>query len=435
MDISLIKPYPKNAKQHPKRQIEQIANSIKEFGFNQPIVIDKNNTIIVGHGRYEAAKLLGLKDVPIIQVNLTEEQAKAYRLADNKLNESEWDMGLVIEELKGLSEPMIDLTGFDKDLIIEPDEKDDEVPEIPEEPKSKLGDLYELGNHRVLCGDSTKKEDVERLMDGKKADMVFTDPPYNVDYQGGMGTHKQNKRSGILNDKMEKGDFNEFLYQALKLIIDNTVGGIYICMSSSELDSLKDAFERGGGHWQSFIIWVKNNFTLSRSDYQNTYEPIMYGWPKRVKNHYFIDRRDISNVWEELEKVKTKFDGQFTTIEFQGFKVRIEGKVNKGEIIRKKQRIDIWRYDKPIVNPEHPTMKPVALCTEAITNSSKTDGIVLDTFLGSGSTLIAAEKTGRICYGMELDPKYVDVIVQRYVDYTGNRNIKLNGKEIIWQKK
>ena len=162
MKIENIKPYEKNAKKHPKKQVEQIAKSIKEFGFNQPIVIDKKGVIIVGHGRYEAAKLLGLSDVPVIEVELTEEQAKAYRLADNKLNESEWEMDLVIEELKGLSEEMLDLTGFDKDLIIEPDDKDDEVPEVPEEPKSKLGDLYELGNHRVLCGDATKKEDVER---------------------------------------------------------------------------------------------------------------------------------------------------------------------------------------------------------------------------------------------------------------------------------
>ena len=163
-----ITPYSKNAKKHPKKQIEQVANSIKEFGMNQPIVVDKQGVIIVGHGRYEALKHLGweVKDEYIKVVDLTEEQAKAYRLADNKLNESDWDMALVVEELKELSEPYLDLTGFDRDLIIEPDEKDDEVPDVPEEPQSKLGDLYELGNHRVLCGDSTKIEDVERLMEG-----------------------------------------------------------------------------------------------------------------------------------------------------------------------------------------------------------------------------------------------------------------------------
>jgi len=177
-----IRPYEKNQKKHPKKQIEQVANSIKEFGMNQPIVVDKQGIIIVGHGRYEALKLLKWEIKPeyIKVVDLTEEQAKAYRLADNKLNESEWDMSLVIEELKGLSEPMLELTGFDRDLIIEPEEKDDEVPEVPEEPKSKLGDLYELGNHRVLCGDSTSLESVESLMDGKKADISFTSPPYNA---------------------------------------------------------------------------------------------------------------------------------------------------------------------------------------------------------------------------------------------------------------
>ena len=438
MKLSLIKPYEKNAKKHPKKQIEQVANSIKEFGFNQPIVVDKNNVIIVGHGRYEAAKLLGLKDVPVIKVDLDEEKAKAYRLADNKLNESEWDMGLAIEELKELSKEMFELTGFDNDLLLDTDLKDDEVPETPKEPKSKLGDLYELGQHRVLCGDSTREEAVLRLCGGNRAQMCFTDPPYNVDYQGGgsYANHKSGpkEREGIKNDKMSKGSFKQFLIQAMKPIVKNTDGGIYVCMSSSELDSLKDSFEQAGGHWQSFIIWAKNNFTLSRADYQNTYEPILYGWRDGIVNHYFTERRDIANVWEDLREVKTEYDGKETTITFQGFKVKIAGKVEKGEVIKKKQHTDIWRYDKPTRSAEHPTMKPVSLVTEALTNSSNKGDIVLDTFLGSGSTLIACEKSGRICYGVELDPKYADVIVQRWVDYTGNEKVVKNGKEIKWQR-
>lgn len=329
---------------------------------------------------------------------------------------------------------MFALTGFDKDLLIEPDEKDDEVPEIPEEPKSKLGDLYELGQHRVLCGDSTQGEAILKLCGGNRAQMCFTDPPYNVDYTGGMGTHEKNEREGIQNDKMSKEAFREFMEKAMQPIVTNTDGGIYVCMSSSELDSLRDGFEKVGGHWQSFIIWVKNNFTLSRADYQNTYEPILYGWRNGIVNHYFTQRRDIANVWEDLSKVKTEYDGNDTTITFAGFKVKLKGKIEKGEVIRKKQHTDIWRHDKPTKSSEHPTMKPVALVTEAITNSSSEGDIVLDTFLGSGSTLIASEKTGRICYGVELDPKYVDVIVQRYVDYTGNENIKLNGEEIVWKR-
>lgn len=436
MKIENIKPYEKNAKKHPKKQVEQVAKSIKEFGFNQPIVIDKKGVIIVGHGRYEAAKLLGLSDVPVIEVELTEEQAKAYRLADNKLNESEWEMDLVIEELKGLSEDMLDLTGFDKDLIIEPEDKDDDVPGFPKEPKSKLGDLYELGNHRVLCGDSTKEECFEKLMNGAKAQMCFTDPPYNVDYKGGgsYANHKKGakNREGMKNDNMSKEQFKEFLYSAMQLINKNTNGGVYVCMSSSELDSLKESFERAGGHWQSFIIWVKNNFTLSRADYQNTYEIILYGWSDKTKNHYFLGDRDVANVWEDLSELKTEFDGENTTISFSGFKVKIKGKA-EGQVVRKKQKIDIWRYDKPISSKQHPTMKPVQLIFEAIRNSSKEEEIVLDTFLGSGSTLIACEKTNRVCYGMELDPKYIDVIVQRYVDYTGNNKIKKNGVEIEWK--
>jgi len=273
-----------------------------------------------------------------------------------------------------------------------------------------------------------------RLCEGNRAQMCFTDPPYNVDYQGGMGTHEQNKRERIQNDKMSKGAFREFMEKAMRPIVQNTDGGIYVCMSSSELDSLKDGFEAVGGHWQSFIIWVKNNFTLSRADYQNTYEPILYGWRGGIVNHYFTQRRDIANVWEDLSKVKTEYDGKSTTITFQGFKVRIQGKVEKGEVIRKKQHTDIWRHDKPTKSSEHPTMKSVGLIVEAITNSSGQGDIVLDTFLGSGSTLIASEKTGRICYGMELDSKYIDVIVQRYCEYTGNYNIIKNGEEIVWQK-
>lgn len=288
--------------------------------------------------------------------------------------------------------------------------------------------------HRVLCGDSTKKEDVERLMSGNSAQMCFTDPPYNIDYQGGVGAHKQNKRERIQNDKMSKEDFREFLNKAIKSIVKNTDGGIYICMGPSELDSLKGEFEKAGGQWQSFIIWVKNNFTLGGADYQNTYEPILYGWRKGVVNHYFIDRRDIANVWEDLSKVKTEYDGKETTITFAGFKVKLQGKIEKGQVIRKKQYVDIWRHNKPIKSSEHPTMKPISLVTEAILNSSREGNIVLDPFLGSGSTLIASEKTNRICYGIEIDPKYIDVIIQRYVDYVNSPNVIKNGEKIKWQK-
>lgn len=380
-----IKPYEKNQKKHPKKQIEQVAASIKEFGMNQPIVVDKQGVIIVGHGRYEALKLLKWEIKPeyIKVVDLTEEQAKAYRLADNKLNESEWDMALVIEELKGLSEPMLELTGFEKDLIIEPDEKDDEVPEVPEEPKSKLGDLYELGQHRVLCGDSTKIEDVERLMDGKKADMVFTDPPYNMAYTGSA----TKRREKIENDNMD--NFGAFVTDATTAMVASAKvsAPFYMFTSEEEIPTIKQAYRDCGLKPHQTLIWKKHRIGFGGSDYQHTYEPFVYGWTGH-KERYMINQRNLSDVWE---------------------------------------------FARPTTSELHPTMKPIDLIVFAMANSSKQDDIVLDPFLGSGSTLIASEKTGRICYGMELDPKYIDVIVQRYVDYTGNTKIKKNGVEIEWK--
>lgn len=352
-----ITPYPKNQKKHPKKQVEQVANSIKEFGMNQPIVVDKNGVIIVGHGRYEALKLLKWEIKPeyIKVVDLTEEQAKAYRLADNKLNESEWDMALVIEELKGLSEPMLELTGFDKDLIIEPDEKDDEVPEVPVEPQSKLGDLYELGNHRVLCGDSTKIEDVEQLMDGKKADMVFTDPPFP-------------NNSGIMHEMI--------------------VG-------------IEDAFNNARTFCNHTMIWFWDN----------------------LQNTPFDEKINARHIWHKTNGWQA---GYFEMMnEYRGNEERGECKVYSHPNVGVLKRSEVGG---------HLTPKPTALPVEIMLEKTKENHLVLDMFLGAGSTLIASQKTGRICYGMELDPKYIDVIVQRYVDYTGNNKIKLNGKEIIWQK-
>lgn len=273
---------------------------------------------------------------------------------------------------------------------------------------------------KITCKHCKKEFEINKA----KANMAFCDPPYNVDYKGGMGAHSKNSREGILNDKMSDSAFYQFLSEVSKRIMENVEGGVYICMSSSELANLKTAWENNGGHWQSFIIWVKNHFTLSRSDYQNTYEPILYGWPSAIKNHFFVDRRDIANVWEDLREIKTEFDGKYTSIKFQGFEVKIEGKAN-GIVKRKKQHMDIWRYDKPVRSPEHPTSKPVALCLEAIKNSSEKGDRVLDLFLGSASTLIACEKCGRICLGMELDCQYIDVAITRFEKFTGQKAIKI----------
>ena len=390
MLIENIKPYEKNAKKHPKKQIEAVAKSIKEFGFNQPIVLDKDNVIIVGHGRFEASKLLGLKDVPTITVDLPEDKVKAYRLADNKLNESEWDMSLVIEELKGLDDTMFDLTGFDKDLIIEPDEKDDEVPEVPEEPQSKLGDLYELGGHRLLCGDSAKVDDLEKLMNGHKADMVFTDPPWNVNYGDTQKDNAQGyKPRTIMNDNMGD-DFIPFLMDVFAMTSAYSKGGspTYVVMSAQEWGGMMKVMRDNGYHWSSTIIWKKDRLVMSRKDYHTQYEPIWYGWKDGTRLKPVEDRKQS----------------------------------------------DVWEVKRPSDSPLHPTTKPVELVERAIINSSKNEDIILEQFCGSGSTLIASQKTGRVCYGMELDPKYVDVIVQRYVDYTGNEEIIKNGETIIWKK-
>jgi len=429
MKITEIKPYPKNTKKHPNKQLLQIANSIKEFGWQQPIVVDKKGIIIVGHGRYFAYQKFNkeiLLPTPKIEISkLNKEQARSYRIADNKLNESDWDEDLLIEELKKLEDKLFNLTGFDYDFIADSTKDDDHVPETPTKAVAKKGDIYKLGEHVIMCGDSTSREDMGKLMDGQVAQMCFTDPPYNIDYQGAMNTHgRDKKRESIKNDKMSDENFYIFLSEISKIIIEYVIGGVYICMSPKELDNLKQAWEKNGGHWQSFIIWVKSHFTLSNADYKNTYEPILYGWAKGIKKHYFVGRKDIANVWEDLRNVKTVFDGRYTSIKFQGFEVRLEGEV-KGIIKRKKQRTDIWRYDKPTINREHPTMKPVALCLEAIRNSSKKEDVVLDIFGGSGSTLIACEKIDRKCRIMEIDGKYIDVIIKRWEDFTDQKAVKI----------
>ena len=376
-----ITPYPQNAKKHPQKQIEQIKASIKEFGMNQPIVVDRHGVIIVGHGRYQALLELGMEIKPeyVNQVLLNEEQAKAYRLADNKLNESEWDMNLVIEELKGLSEPMLELTGFDKDLIIEPDEADDEVPDVPEEPQSQLGDLYEMGKHRVLCGDSTKIEDVERLMDGKKADMVFTDPPYgmklNADYSGMKGWHQGKKYDNVIGDHTDfNNDFINNIFSVFKDTKEKFLWG-----ADYYVDLLPDFGKTG-----AWIVWDKRVDESKDKMYGSGFEML---WSQEKHQ-----RRMLRGMWAG----------------FMG--------------------------DSEARNRMHPTQKPTKILMEVMQEYCSSGEIVADLFLGSGSTLIASEKTGRICYGMELDPKYVDVIVQRYVDYTGNNEIIKNGEKIIWQK-
>jgi len=381
--IGNIRPYPKNAKKHGDDQVAKIAASIRAFGFNQPIVVDKDGVIIVGHGRFAAAMHLGLAEVPTITLKLSEEKTKAYRLADNKLNESEWDNPLAIEELRGMSIELAELTGFSLDALVPAaNEADEEIPEPPKKPVSKVGDLYIMGEHRLLVGDSTKGEDAERLFAGRQADMAFTDPPWNVDY-GGSSNPKYKGRT-IMNDDMDDEDWQQFSNEiAAQLFLNMKKGApLYLVMSAQEWPVVDGSLRAAGFHWSSTIIWAKDSLVISRKDYHTQYEPIWYGWK--------------------------------------------EGEARLVELEDRKQS-DLWQIARPKKSEDHPTTKPLELVERAITNSSKRGDLVVDLFLGSGSTLIAAERTGRVCYGMELDPAYADVIVSRWERQTGRKAQKVEG--------
>jgi DNA modification methylase len=383
IEIGRVIPYARNPRKN-EAAIAKVAASIKEYGFRQPIVVDEEMVIIAGHTRLQAAQTLALKKVPVhVATGLTPAQIKAYRLADNRTHEdAEWDEELLAIELGELNDLGfdLDLTGFD---AIELEElldgaamdgltEDDAIPEAPEVPVSKEGDIWLLGDHKLICGDSTKAKTMKALMGDELADMVFTDPPYNVDYGQTMKDNVRGTKRKIKNDNLG-ADFKKFLTDACTEMVKVCKGALYICMSSSELHTLHSAFADAGGKWSTFIIWGKNHFTMGRSDYQRQYEPILYGWPEGNK-HFWCGARDQS---------------------------------------------DLWHYDKPKSNDLHPTMKPVELVCRALTNSSKTKDIVLDSFGGSGTTLIAAEKLQRRARLIELDPAYVDVIVQRWEEFTG----------------
>ncbi|WP_419535657.1 site-specific DNA-methyltransferase [Endozoicomonas sp.] len=382
--VASLVPYANNARTHSDEQVTQIARSIEEFGFVNPVLVGSDDVIVAGHGRLMAARQLGMETVPVIVLgHLTETQRRALVIADNQITaNSGWDEGLLKQELAELDalDFDLDLMGFSDEelegllLLDEPEGQtdDDEIPEPEDHPVSQAGDLWVLGDHRVLCGSATEQADVETLMGGQLADMVFTDPPYNVDYANPEKNGKAKKDRRIKNDNLGT-EFYTFLLAAMSNLLGVCKGAIYICMSSSELDTLQKSFREAGGKWSTFIIWAKNTFTLGRSDYQRQYEPILYGW-KEGSEHFWCGARD------------------------QG---------------------DVWYFNKPVKNDLHPTMKPVELVERAIRNSSKTWDIVLDLFGGSGSTLIACEKSHRSARLMELDPKYVDVIVRRWEEYAG----------------
>ena len=375
-----------NPRQLTKDQYSQLKDSIKRFGLVDPLIVNKNkerkNILVGGHQRFKIAKEMGIDEIPCVEVDLTLDAEKELNIRLNK-NVGEWDYDALANYFD-----VGELTdwGFSNDELQfyeeEPEQgliDDDEIPEV-EEAITKEGDLWILGEHRVLCGDATKKEDVELLMDGQKANMVFTDPPYLMDFDGGMTTNKKgnwkksynSKHGGIKNDKIEKSKESDFLNSFNQNIKDVTIGSFYICFYRLKLDQFFKSLNDVGIKVRTLITWDKGNHTMSNSDYWSKCEHIFYGW---IDKHNFYGKSDY----------------------------------------------DIWNIPRTKKNDLHPTMKPIDLITKAINNSSLKDNIVLDPFLGSGSTLIAAEKTNRKCYGMELDPYYCDVIVKRWEEFTGKK--------------
>ena len=385
--IKALIPYINNSRKHSDEQVAQIAASIKEFGWTNPILVDGNNGLIAGHGRLLAARKLGMDKVPTIELShLSDIQKKALIIADNKLAlNSDWDNELLMLELKELDSTDFDLSvlGFDQDeldALLNPIEEtegltdEDAVPDVPEEPKTKIGDIYILGNHRLMCGDSCSVTDMEKLVNDRQVDMWLTDPPYNVAYEG-----KTKDALTIQNDSMSNDGFRQFLRDAYVTAdtVMKTGAVFYIWHADSEGYNFRGAAHDAGWKIRQCLIWKKSTMVMGRQDYHWKHEPCLYGWKEGAGHLWATDRK------------------QTTILEF----------------------------DKPSRNGEHPTMKPVALFEYQMLNNTKGGDIILDSFGGSGTTMLAAEKNGRIAYLMELDPKYCDVIVKRWEDFTGKQAV------------
>ncbi len=421
-------PYARNARTHSDTQVSQLAASIKEFGFNNPVAIDADGMILCGHGRVMAAQKLGLTEVPTVCLShLSDTQKKAYILADNKLAlNAGWDNDMLKVELEDLktSDFNLDLIGFSNeelDEIMNQDEEqevedDDYNVMVPEEPKAKLGEIYILGKHRLMCGDSTSIQDVEKLMGGGEyqADLLLTDPPYNVDYEGGT-----DKKLKIKNDNMEDQAFRQFLIDVYKAADHVMKPGapFYIWHADSEGANFRGAAKDMGWQIRECLIWVKNSLVLGRQDYQWRHEPCLYGW-KAGAAHYFTDSRAESTVIEDQVNVDKLSKDELKTLCKKLLDPGIETTV-----IREK---------KPSINDVHPTMKPVKLFGRLVKNSSKRNDIVLDLFGGSGTTMVACEQLNRRAYLMELDPAYVDVIIDRYQKLTNVEVMRSDGK--LWNE-
>lgn len=382
VDILSLSKYKNNAKIHTQEQIEQIKASIKAFGFNDPLGVWKNE-IVEGHGRYMACLELGIKEVPVIRLDhLNDAERKAYIIAHNKLTmNTGFDMEILMREIEDIKLEGLDieLTGFEADEIkeyvsedLEPVSDDgfdeEEALSLITEPKSRKGDIWRIGKHTLMCGDSTKEDDVDFLMSDTKANLIVTDPPYNVNYSGATEDELT-----ILNDNMDGKSFYEFLLKAYQNMYKHAYdgAGIYVFHADTEGINFRKALIDSGFKLAQCCIWVKNSLVMGRQDYHWQHEPVLYGWKPTAAHKWYSDRKQTT----------------------------------------------VWNFDKPVRNAEHPTMKPLDLIAYPITNSSKVNNVVIDLFGGSGSTLMACEQSGRICRTMELDERYCDVIIERYIKY------------------
>lgn len=412
--IAKLVPYERNAKIHNENQIEKIVKSIQEFGFLNPCLIDKDNNVIAGHGRVMAAKKLGWQKIPCLYIEgLTEAQRRAYILADNRLSElAEWDRDLISEELETLKAEGFDilLTGFSiDDIVIDDDfgvEHEASAPQIVEtKAQVKRGEVYALGQNRLMCGDSTKTEDVLKLMGGEYADLLETDPPYNVAVQNSVNGQT------IENDNLPDHEFRDFLFSAMQNASNVMKQGaaFYIWHASSTALIFMQVAEEVGLTVKSTLIWVKNHFTLGRADYQWQHEPCLYGW-KEGAPHYFIDLRSLSTIYdgENLQDLSK------------------EDAIEQLALLRNVLSTAM-REKVPTMDDLHPTMKPVSLIKKQIRNSSKEGDIVLDLFGGSGTTLVACEEMNRRCFMMEYDEHYASVIVDRWEKQTGEKAERIDG--------
>ena len=392
IEINKLKPATYNPRQISTKQYKDLKSSVEKFGLVDPIITNKDFTIIGGHQRYKICKELKHKEIDCVVLDLSKEEERELNIRLNK-NTGDFDMDILanefdIDELVDWGFKHIDLD-INIDKITEGNTEDDHIPDVKES-RVKLGDVWKLGKHRLMCGDSTKESDVNKLMNGEKADMVFTDPPYGIDFTGQLlsNTTKDGKKihnhkgantkyKKIKNDELQETDLLDFCDRFIKQLINCKPTAWYICFSQTEIDILLSSMRLNNLSWKNVIVWLKNQANLSPNDYKHRYEPIVYG------------------------QSGSSFYGE-----------------------RYKQE-DVWEFQRTLKNDLHPTMKPIPLIENAIKNSSKKNEIVLDIFLGSGSTLIACEKTNRICYGMELDTKYCDVIIERWQQFTGQKATKL----------